>query len=487
MLDPNKCYSRKEISVFLDFSERKLYTILKAQSIGQPRKLLRPRDIRQLLTWLGIPFAPPQINKNNTYSKLPDLPTCKPGRFVFGLAVSGFAEDCRRLPIKCEGGGGSFVEEKSKIMKMFISMMWCVLFLTGCVEGQVDSKAVTTDKNTIKDSLAVVQDGPSATDSLSKALCRMHMYEHYYNGLGKGKTHIEYLNKSGIKTTKVLEKDIYHPELFWHGPIILLNDLKIQKCLIRNKLINVGTNANVQGMNYQNDTILSKMENYRFMKALKQEYNVKVSNISKIKYIVLRVGMNDLKPHGVVHDSAITYTNGYSMMYSIDFLGSSVDWGPDTTYGRVSVIVMRDCHFAIKNIVTMPNKLIDYNYKIDVSGNYILYHEMTGSEAEGEDYGPGDYFLYNVKNKTDVRLPIRSNMDVDFAYFTDGYFQFYDGDIEGKSVVKYYISPYTRTILSKTIKNPGLERKNDKIYGFRKSFQTYGQSDDLSSFQSQSF
>jgi hypothetical protein len=161
MLDPNKCYSRKEISVFLDFSERKLYTILKAQSIGQPRKLLRPRDIRQLLTWLGIPFAPPQINKNNTYSKLPDLPTCKPGRFVFGLAVSGFAEDCRRLPIKCDGGDGRFVEEKRKIMNTRFALLFTLLscLLQACngqstnvkqgSDQQASSEALTKDSSFI--------------------------------------------------------------------------------------------------------------------------------------------------------------------------------------------------------------------------------------------------------------------------------------------------------------------------------------------------
>jgi hypothetical protein len=91
---------------------------------------------------------PPPIN-NNTNFELPDLPTCKPGSFVFGLAVSGFAEDCRRLPIKCDGGGGSFVVEKRKIMKMFITMMWCVLFLTGCVEGQVKEVSKTTEDTVV--------------------------------------------------------------------------------------------------------------------------------------------------------------------------------------------------------------------------------------------------------------------------------------------------------------------------------------------------
>lgn len=295
----------------------------------------------------------------------------------------------------------------------------------------------------------------SANSSSSNNCVLLHKNEKNVNILN-------YVNASGQQDSVELGAFDSSIEAFWHGPIALIGETKFANAILNNsgisfELINVDNKT----QDKTSKTQISRKDKESFFLNLKKEYHISAPGLNKAKYLFVSRGM--IRNNKQV---AVNY-------YTVDFYGNSVSWGLDTTLFRFSVVIIRDCHFEVRDIITIPNAMISEDLIFDESGDFLLYTHLQGVEEEGITYQNEGIYLFDVKGRKEIKLPVAADFPIYGAFFSDGLFQLRNRGRIG--IDKYYISPSEQIILHKSFPfNENAQLDN--------SLHTFGKLDDLSTF-----
>jgi hypothetical protein len=254
-------------------------------------------------------------------------------------------------------------------------------------------------------------------------------------------------------------------ESFWQGPITLLEKEKFARTVRQNYGLGFAHMEHSMVKGKESEAMLSMQDKATFFKLLKNQYQISVKNPRDIKSFDLNTS--------IISNNA-NYAVNY---YTVDFHGYSESWGQDTTLGRFSVVIIRDCRFKIKNIVTIPGAIIT-NLMLDSSGQNILYTHLEGVEEEGITLQEKGLYLLNIETGQEIKLPEVNERPFSnvilYSRYEDGFFQV---RVEGGNMVlKYYISPSQGLVLYKIFPFGGYSVVDS-------SFKTNGRQDDLSSFE----